>query len=301
MEGYSVQAWGIQALFAGMRAHGLDSFAPDKVTEAFPDYLPPVVIDCEAEKKLYEAARAVAQCALPADALIACAYYQDHHDPAHCCVALSLQLRRPGFDGSFCVENSWLEEIGTIAQELLASSVALSLESAAGAFNFDFRLPVHRSAHIAVHHRDSILLVEDENFVRDASREVLETAGYRVFEAASAEAAQAIAIVKSRCLGLVISDLRLPGADGQQLATFLHARLPRLPVLLVSGYMNPAMENRNRRTFYLAKPYNADSLLTAVQRCLQINPDCGTELLPTASDTSLLLRSPEQSMPLAGA
>ena len=275
-------------------------FAPRSITFALPEYLPPVLLSVAAEKGILVAARFVASRAVAGDARLLSSHYEDHHDNSSCCVVLALQLRRPGMKDGFAVESAWLEELGTLTQELLMESVDLSLHAEAGSFTCDLRIPVHHSAAPPVVHRNAILLVEDEEFVRHATRDVLEMAGYVVVEACNAEEALLTFERKRNSLCAVLSDVTMPGMDGRELAALLHASAPALPILLTSGYVNQATEDMAKRIYYLSKPYNSEALLQALRRCLRVHH----QRLEMDSDAPVdvgLLGSAEQGMPLAGA
>jgi len=80
-----------------------------------------------------------------------------------------------------------------------------------------------------------VLLVDDEDLVRDSTASMLGGLGYEVVEAASAEAA--LGLVKNGLRpDLLVSDHLMPGLSGTDLAVRLRARMPGLPVLIVSGY-----------------------------------------------------------------
>jgi CheY-like chemotaxis protein len=117
---------------------------------------------------------------------------------------------------------------------------------------------------------ETILLVEDEAFVRTATAEVLESAGYRLVIAGSA--AEALAAYR-RCswpVDLLLCDIVMPGMNGRELATELEKLYPRARVLLMSGYAEqlaccalfPNGED------CLAKPFSAHALLSRVRKVL---------------------------------
>ena len=78
-----------------------------------------------------------------------------------------------------------------------------------------------------------MLIVEDDNAVRELSRRVLESAGYRVIEAANAEAAEDIF---TSDVELLVTDVIMPGSSGPDLYRTLARRKPALKVLFTSGY-----------------------------------------------------------------
>ncbi len=240
------------------------------ITAKFPEYLPPFILCKAGEEGVCRAVACLASCALPHDTFFVSAYYEDRRDPAECCVVLSLELRRSGAENGFAVENFFAQESATVTQELLSSDVALSMAAGNGQLTFDFRFPVHRQGYKRRNHRDAILLVEDDGCVRGATREVLEAAGYRVLETASAEEALEVFERQENTICAVLSDVTLPGKSGGELARALHVRLATVPIVLTSGYQTPIKEDLLRRMFYLAKPYHSAALLAVIRRSLEV-------------------------------
>jgi CheY-like chemotaxis protein len=124
---------------------------------------------------------------------------------------------------------------------------------------------------------ETILLVEDEAFVRTATAEVLESAGYRLVIARSA--AEAFEAYR-RCswqVDLLLCDIVMPGMSGRELATALENFYPRARVLLMSGYAeqlawcgSSACGNQ-----FLAKPFSTPMLLRRVREVLDKPVDSG--------------------------
>jgi CheY-like chemotaxis protein len=118
----------------------------------------------------------------------------------------------------------------------------------------------------------SILLVEDETFVREVASEVLRAAGYRVLSARSA--AEAMQIYKNEFeIDLLLTDVVLPGETGRMLADRLHRENPRLPVLLATGYAEQMAREASEEC--LAKPFSSEDLLQRVQRLMEKAPGGG--------------------------
>ncbi len=269
------------ALFDKLKKSAFHGFNSCEFHATFPEYLPPVLLPTGTEECILQAAAAIRQCASPGDTLLASAFYEDHRNPADCCVVLLLELKREN-EANLCVESSWLDAMGSMAEELLARSVALSISASEHSLTFEFRLAVHPMVTRRRHHRNAILLVEDDAFVRHSSREVLEMRGYRVAECGSAEEAETLYASMRDTVALVVSDVSLPGRDGRDLARTLHRDVPGLPILLVSGYATPRLENAPQHVFYLAKPYNSQKLIDAVERCLAAREI----IVPAAASTS---------------
>src|SRR5690348_13528386 len=84
---------------------------------------------------------------------------------------------------------------------------------------------------------ETILLVEDAELVRNLARQVLETAGYRVLEAANAEAAIDLCErINGDRIDLLLTDVVMPGMSGNEMSRVLSAKHPEMPVLYMSGY-----------------------------------------------------------------
>lgn len=91
--------------------------------------------------------------------------------------------------------------------------------------------PAAKSARAA---QGSLLLVDDCALIRKSYRELLEAEGYRVVVAAHGEAAQKLALEKGP-FDLLLSDCRMPGMGGVELAAWFHARWPRAGIVLFSA------------------------------------------------------------------
>jgi two-component system cell cycle sensor histidine kinase/response regulator CckA len=112
----------------------------------------------------------------------------------------------------------------------------------------------------------TILLVEDEDSVREVTAWILRRGGHRVLPAASAAEAIALFGMYPRGIDLLVTDIVMPQMHGAALAKELLAKRPQLPVLFVSAYPDarPPRDNADRRMGFLAKPYSATMLLAAV-------------------------------------
>jgi DNA-binding NtrC family response regulator len=120
--------------------------------------------------------------------------------------------------------------------------------------------------------RVSILLVEDEPFVREATCAILEHAGFEVLPAVDAPSALHLYEERHLVIDLVMTDMILPGATGQQLGHALRQRSPSVMVLVTSGYINPEyeVEAPESRTYFLPKPYSRKTLIDKIEKILAI-------------------------------
>ncbi len=117
----------------------------------------------------------------------------------------------------------------------------------------------------------TILLVEDEEQVRDLGRRVMERAGYTVLTAVDAEAAVALADRHAGHIHLLITDLVLPGVSGRELAARLAIHRPAIKVLYVSGTSDEAMAKLrvlDPGTAFMEKPFSLEGLLRKIQQVL---------------------------------
>jgi two-component system cell cycle sensor histidine kinase/response regulator CckA len=115
----------------------------------------------------------------------------------------------------------------------------------------------------------TILLVEDEAFVRRMICDILESAGYCVMKCADAKHAKAIFRQYADVVDLVIADLVLPGENGSDLAGELLEMDAEVKVLLISGYLEKLKAEQRRardRVFYLPKPFSSESLVRKIRQ-----------------------------------
>jgi DNA-binding NtrC family response regulator len=112
------------------------------------------------------------------------------------------------------------------------------------------------------------LIVDDEPGHRMLVRAVLEDAGWRVTDAASGEAALA-ALSGGAQPHVALVDMKMPGMDGLTLMRELHARIPLLPVVLLTafGSVGSAVEAMKQGAFdYLTKPADNDELTAVLEK-----------------------------------
>ncbi len=114
--------------------------------------------------------------------------------------------------------------------------------------------------HAAIRALD-ILLVDDEQLVRDSLATMLRELGHRVVEAGGA--AEALDKVRSGLpLDVVVTDYKMPRMDGAELARRLHGWRPRLPVLLITGYSGASDDTVGLTR--LAKPFRQSEIAKAL-------------------------------------
>jgi len=110
----------------------------------------------------------------------------------------------------------------------------------------------------------TILLVEDEKFVRDVTSEVLRSAGYRVLAARNAGEGLELFTESGATVDLLLADIILPGQSGGALAERLKRERPGLKVLFVTGYAEQ-MKVSGDVGALLPKPFSSMMLLQAIR------------------------------------
>jgi DNA-binding NtrC family response regulator len=117
--------------------------------------------------------------------------------------------------------------------------------------------------------RGRVLVVEDEAYVRDSLVEVLRSRGFDVTFAASV--AEAAAGLGRNTVDVVLSDLRMPEADGLELVRRLQASSPEIPVVILTGHGTVASAVECLRagaSDYILKPAEPEALEVALERAL---------------------------------
>jgi CheY-like chemotaxis protein len=116
---------------------------------------------------------------------------------------------------------------------------------------------------------ETVLLVEDEESVRQLVRETLQAKGYKVVEAENGEAGVARAAEHQGKIDMVITDVVMPGMGGRELVKRLAETRPETKVLYLSGYTEDAIEGTlESGTAFLQKPFTLQNLSRKVREVL---------------------------------
>jgi two-component system, cell cycle sensor histidine kinase and response regulator CckA len=118
---------------------------------------------------------------------------------------------------------------------------------------------------------ERLLLVEDEEFVRELVRDFLLAAGYQVLESASAEDALSLVARNRTPIDLLVTDVVLPGMNGTELADQLRRQMPGMETLYMSGYAGDSMfgeEVFEPGAAFLPKPFTRHLLTRKVREVL---------------------------------
>jgi two-component system, cell cycle sensor histidine kinase and response regulator CckA len=125
---------------------------------------------------------------------------------------------------------------------------------------------------------ETILLVDDEEFVRDLGIKLLRRSGYTVFAAANGQEALDLYERRGKDIDLVLLDLVMPGMGGKQCLKELLIIDPRVKVVISSGY---SLEGRKCKTIesgaggFVVKPFKAVELLSVIRDTLDADRGVG--------------------------
>ena len=123
-----------------------------------------------------------------------------------------------------------------------------------------------------------ILVIDDEEDVREVLRLHLESAGFNVLEAENGE--EGIKTLRSGDnminVGLILCDIRMPKVNGVECVDFLRREAPGIPVVMVTGYPDTEMATsflKKGVKDYLVKPVEKEKLLSVVDRIVAVGKD----------------------------
>jgi two-component system, cell cycle sensor histidine kinase and response regulator CckA len=118
---------------------------------------------------------------------------------------------------------------------------------------------------------ETILLVEDEDVVRDLTRRVLERQGYTVLACEDGMEAVAVAELDDRRIDLLLTDVVMPGMRGYDVAKKVAGTRPEIKILYMSGYAEEALVGRPAfaGNALIEKPFAVDVLARRVRETLE--------------------------------
>lgn len=128
--------------------------------------------------------------------------------------------------------------------------------------------------------RETILLVEDEKAVRELTERILTRYGYEVLAAANGR--EALELLDAHCdsIDMLLTDVVMPEVGGPEVAAAVRQRLPKLPVLFMSGYNEEAVLQDGilaAGTSFLEKPFTPALLLQRLQWTLRQQVAAGSD------------------------
>lgn len=134
-----------------------------------------------------------------------------------------------------------------------------------------------------------VLVVEDDEGLREALVDTLALAGYHSLEADSAE--QALLMLKANTVDIVVSDVQMAGMDGLGLLRSIKQHWPKLPVLLMTAYANiedAVSAMKDGAIDYMAKPFAPEVLLNMVSRYAPVKNENGHTIAADEKSLKLL-------------
>ena len=130
---------------------------------------------------------------------------------------------------------------------------------------------------------ETVLLVEDDESMRDLTRHCLEMGGYTVLGVRDGEAAIRIASEQKGPIHLLLTDVVMPGINGRQLAESLSVLRPNMRVLYMSGYTADLIAQRGvlePQVALLEKPFTREALFSKVRTVLDGSRFARTAVAP---------------------
>jgi signal transduction histidine kinase/CheY-like chemotaxis protein len=127
-----------------------------------------------------------------------------------------------------------------------------------------------QAAMVPAHRSEVVLIVEDEDGVRNLASEFMKSAGYSVLAANDGEEALAVAERSSQQIHVLVTDVVMPNMRGPELAKRLKARCADLKVIYMSGYLEYNRDTGDflEEGFFLQKPFSRDTLVRKVSEAL---------------------------------
>ena len=123
---------------------------------------------------------------------------------------------------------------------------------------------------------ETVLLVEDEDLVRQIASEMLMTNGYRVLQAQHGNEAVDVSLNHEGVIDLLVTDVVMPVMGGPELARRLAKTRPEMRVLYISGYTDGDIVHSGvlqERTAFLQKPFTAEAFGRKLREVISVSPN----------------------------
>jgi two-component system, cell cycle sensor histidine kinase and response regulator CckA len=199
------------------------------------------------------------------------------HDPSECGASADVLPPVPGFPDEwlhcdFSQAKGMIRSLGGQICEYNEPGRALTIRAF---FPSESRSDDNQDMEVSKELRQfRILLVEDENYVRDVACEILESEGYQVLTARTGQEALEM-FEQSRPVQLLLTDVVMPGMTGHDLAEQLMLLDPGLKTIYMSGYMEglgARMHRHDANLPFIQKPFTLESLTAMVKQVLNPAP-----------------------------
>ncbi len=128
--------------------------------------------------------------------------------------------------------------------------------------------------------KGKVMIVDDEQDVREAMKLQLEGQNFKILEAENGEEAIRILHEEDHLtnLGLILCDIRMPKVDGVECVDYLKKNAPGIPVVVVTAFPDGELAAsllKKGIKDYLVKPVNKDKLISTVEGVLAAGKDIG--------------------------
>lgn len=124
-----------------------------------------------------------------------------------------------------------------------------------------------------------ILLLDDDEAVRDITASLLRELGYVVLEVGSGGAALDL-LERNHSVDLALLDFAMPGMNGAEVAKQMQSKFPFLPILFITGYADKTALGEIGDARIIKKPFTGDELANKVHMALQIGPRSAGNIVP---------------------
>jgi CheY-like chemotaxis protein len=115
-----------------------------------------------------------------------------------------------------------------------------------------------------------VLVVDDNEDVRDVIVAYLDVLGYRALQAASGQDALELLEGGVGTVDLLMADYAMPGMSGTELARAVRGKWPELPVIVITGYADATgFDDQFDQAILLRKPFRINELGTAIEHAVQ--------------------------------
>jgi CheY-like chemotaxis protein len=115
----------------------------------------------------------------------------------------------------------------------------------------------------------AVLIVEDETLIRMDAVDMIMDAGFKTYEADSAD--QAILLMKQHAdIGILFTDIEMPGSmDGLKLAAYVRDRWPPVVIIIASGATGIDAKTFPEGASFFPKPYSTSQIISSLQEIAQ--------------------------------
>jgi FixJ family two-component response regulator len=124
----------------------------------------------------------------------------------------------------------------------------------------------------AVSNQQTIYLIDDDDFLRDSLRELLEEEGFHVIDFAAASAF----LLRPREIGYgcIVTDIQMPGMSGLELIEEVRLRDKVIPIIAITAHANPAVRKavKAAEAILLVKPFDLKALIALISEASHDHP-----------------------------